>query len=66
MLKKLGVRLKNGKVLMSVISGVLLILVQLGVIGSEMTHSLDVTVNTVLGILVALGIVSDPESHVKG
>jgi len=64
-MKKLMVRLQNKKVLLSVISGILLILVQLNVIDVEMSHSVDVVVNTVLGLLVAVGVVSDPESHVK-
>lgn len=64
-MKKLLVRLQNKKVLVSVISGILLILVNTGVISVDMSQSVDVTVNTVLSILVALGIVSDPESHVK-
>jgi uncharacterized membrane protein len=64
-MKKLLVRLQNKKVLLSVISGILLILVQLNVIDVAMSHSVDVVVNTVLGLLVAVGVVSDPESHVK-
>jgi uncharacterized membrane protein len=64
-LKKLLVRLSNKKILLSVVSGILLILVQTGVIGSEMSHDIDLTVNSILGILIAMGIVSDPESHIK-
>ncbi|MGG0487243.1 phage holin [Priestia aryabhattai] len=64
-MKKLLVRLGNKKVLLSVISGILLILVQLNVIDVEMSHNVDVVVNTVLGLLVAVGVVSDPESHLK-
>ncbi|MDR7207610.1 phage holin [Priestia megaterium] len=65
MLKKLGTRLKNGKVLMSVISGIILILVNLGVIDAEFVSHYEVTINTILGILVGLGVISDPESHLK-
>jgi uncharacterized membrane protein len=65
-MQKLLVRLRNKKVLLSVISGILLILVQLNVIDVAMSHSVDVVVNTVLGLLVAVGVVSDPESHIKG
>jgi uncharacterized membrane protein len=64
-MKKLLVRLANKKVLLSVISGILLILVQLNVIDVEMSHSVDIVVNTVLGLLVGIGVISDPESHVK-
>ena len=64
-MKKLLVRLANKKILISVISGILMILVQLNVIDVEMSHNVDLVVNTVLGILIAMGIVSDPESHLK-
>jgi uncharacterized membrane protein len=64
-LKKLLTRLSNKKVLLSVISGILLILVQLNVIDVEMSHTVDVVVNTVLSVLIAVGVVSDPESHLK-
>lgn len=64
-MKKLMVRLANKKILLSVISGILMILVQLNVIDIEMSHTVDLVVNTVLGILIAMGIVSDPESHLK-
>jgi uncharacterized membrane protein len=65
MLKKLGTRLKNAKVLMAIVSGILLILVNLGIINAEVVSHYEVTINTILGILVGLGVVSDPESHVK-
>jgi phi LC3 family holin len=64
-LKKLLTRLKNKKVLLSVISGILLILVQLNVIDVEMSHNVDLVVNTVLSVLIAVGVISDPESHLK-
>jgi len=65
-MQKLLVRLRNKKVLLSVISGILLILVQLNVIDVAMSHSVDVVVNTVLSVLIAVGVISDPESHIKG
>jgi uncharacterized membrane protein len=63
-MKKILTRLRNKKIALSVASGILLILVQTGVIGLEMSQTWDVVINTGLGVLVALGIVSDPESHV--
>jgi uncharacterized membrane protein len=63
-MKKLLVRLQNKRVLLSILSGVLLILVNTGVIDVGMSQQVEVIVNTVLGILITLGIVSDPESHV--
>lgn len=59
------VRLQNKKIAMAVASGILLVLVNMGVIDVEMSVKAETTVNTVLGVLVALGIVSDPESHIK-
>jgi uncharacterized membrane protein len=63
-MNKILTRLRNKKVFLAVASGILLILVQTGVISLEMSQSWDIVINTGLGILVALGIVSDPESHV--
>jgi uncharacterized membrane protein len=65
MMKKLFARLRNGKVLLAVISGILLVLVQLGVIDVAMSHNLSIAIDTVLSVFVALGIISDPESHLK-
>jgi uncharacterized membrane protein len=65
MLKKIGTRIKNKKVLIAVISGILLILVNLGIIGQDMSNEIMNTVNSVLGVLVAVGIFGNPESHVK-
>jgi uncharacterized membrane protein len=63
--KRLLIRLQNKTVLTSLISGIMLILVNTGVIDVEMSQKVDTVVNTVLYILVAMGIVSDPESHLK-
>jgi uncharacterized membrane protein len=65
MMKKLFARLRNGKVLLAVISGILLVLVQLGVIDVAMYHNLSISIDTVLSVFVALCIISDPESHLK-
>ncbi|WP_045513773.1 phage holin [Bacillus amyloliquefaciens] len=64
-MKKLLVRLQNKTILTAVISGIMLILLNLGVIDVEMSHKADVIINTVLGMLVAIGVVKNPESHVK-
>lgn len=64
-MKKILRRLQNKKILLSVLSGILLILVQTGVIGADMSQSWDVTINTALTVLVAIGVVSDPESHIQ-
>lgn len=64
MMKTLLVRLQNKKVLVSLFSGLILILTNTGVIDVSLSHSWEVTFDTILGVAVALGVVSDPESHV--
>lgn len=58
-------RFKNVKVLIAVISGILLILVNTGIIDSVHSEKIMNTVNTVLSALVALGILSNPDSHIE-
>jgi uncharacterized membrane protein len=64
-MKKILTRLQNKTILLSVVSGIMIILLNLGVIDAGMSQKADVIINTVLGILVAVGIVKNPESHVK-
>lgn len=64
-MKKVLLRLKNKKVLLSVIAGILMILVNVGVIDVTMSdHAMDIA-NTVLGIGVAIGIFSNPDTHLE-
>ena len=63
MFKKIKQRITNPKVLTAVASGILLILVNLGVIDIEMSNHVTEVVNTVLGIGVAVGIFANPVSH---
>lgn len=65
MLEKLKVRIQNPKVIGAVFSGVLLGLVNTGVIDVKASQGIIDCVNTVLGALVAVGVFGDPESHVK-
>ncbi|MGF9741568.1 hypothetical protein ABEX38_29815 [Priestia megaterium] len=65
MLNKVLVRLRNKKVAMAVVSGILIILVNLGVIDMEFVNHYTTVINTVFGMMVAIGIMADPESHVK-
>jgi uncharacterized membrane protein len=65
MLNKVLTRLKNRKVLLAVISGVLLILVNLGLIDVAVQEKVLEVVNIVLGIGVSIGIFANPDSHVK-
>jgi uncharacterized membrane protein len=63
--KKLVTRLQNRNVLISIFSGILLILTNTGVINVDKVDHLNTIFNTILSVLITLGIVSDPESHVK-
>jgi uncharacterized membrane protein len=64
-LKKILTRLKNPKVVTAVVSGVLIILVNLGIIGVDLSHNVESTVNTILGICIAIGIFGNPDSHIE-
>lgn len=65
MLQKIKKRITNAKVIVALASGILLILVNLGVISVGQSDSILTIVNTVLGALIALGVVGNPESHVN-
>lgn len=56
-------RFKNKKVLIAAVSGVALILVNTGIITADVSTEIMNTFNTILGIFVALGIVSDSRSN---
>lgn len=64
-LKKIWVRLHNYKVILAVISGILLILLNTGLIDADTHDRLLEIANSVLSVLVAIGIFGDPESHVE-
>jgi uncharacterized membrane protein len=64
-LKKFLVRLKNPKVITAVVSGILIVLVNLGVIGVDLSAHVTDTVNTILSVGVAIGVFSNPDSHIK-
>lgn len=65
-MNKVLVRLKNRRVLTAVISGVLMILVNIGVIDLAMSDQFNELANIILGIGVTIGIFSNPESHIQG
>ncbi len=65
MLKKVLTRLKNPKVATAVVSGILLILVNVGIIDLAMSDKVMEIANIVLGLGVTVGVFGDPESHVK-
>lgn len=64
-LKNLLVKLENPRVLMSVVSGVMLILTSTKVIDVTTEAHANLILNTVLSVLVGLGILTDPLGHVK-
>lgn len=63
MVNKLLQRLRNKKVLVAIFSGVILILVNSGAIDLGMSDHITFLFNTILGVLIAAGVVSDPDSH---
>lgn len=65
MLNKIKKRIRNPKVILGIVSGILMILVNLGVIDMEISSKVTEMVNIVLGIGVSIGIFANPESHVK-
>lgn len=64
LLKTLTTRLQNRNVILGVLSGAALILVNLGIVKVDQVDHFNLIANTVLTLLVGMGIVSDPESHI--
>ena len=60
-MSKLLKRLKNKKVALAVASGFIMILVNLGVIGTELSEQLTEGLNILLSILVSVGILTNPD-----
>lgn len=58
-------RLKNKKIALAVASGILLILVNLGLIDNAVSNQVTEVVNTLLTIGVAIGVFSNPDSHLE-
>jgi len=65
MLAKIKKRIKNPKVILAVVSGILMVLVNIGVIDTSISDHVTEVVNTILGVLISIGIFGNPESHVK-
>jgi uncharacterized membrane protein len=59
--KQLLSRLKNRYVLTGIVSGILLILVNAGIMDTHMSDNITKAVNTILSIGVGLGIVSNAD-----
>jgi uncharacterized membrane protein len=65
MWKKLKTRIRNPKVITAIVSGILIILVNTGVIDIEMSDKVAHIVDTVLTFGVTIGVFGNPESHVS-
>lgn len=57
------VRIQNPRVMLAVISGVLLVLTNTGVLTVESYNYVNDILNAVFSLFVGLGVFSDPESH---
>ena len=62
-MKKVLSRLKNKKVALAVLAGILMILVNVNIIDVAMSEQAMEIANTILGLGVAVGIFSNPDSH---
>jgi uncharacterized membrane protein len=65
MWKKIKTRLTNPKVITAIVSGLLMILVNVGVIGEDLSTKVTDALNILLGIGVTLGVLGNPESHIE-
>lgn len=65
MMKKVMTRLKNPKVVTAVVSGILMILVNTGIIDMDMSAKAMDIANTVLGLGITIGVFGNPESHIQ-
>lgn len=65
MLNTLLVRLRNPKVVTALVSGVLILLLNTGVITLDKANHITTIVNAILSIAVGVGVFGDPESHVQ-
>jgi uncharacterized membrane protein len=61
MLKKVLKRLKNKKVILAVVSGLMIILVNLGIVDITVSDKVTDMVTTLLTVGVAIGIFSNPD-----
>jgi uncharacterized membrane protein len=64
MWQKFLTRIRNPKVITGIVSGVLLILVNTGVIDAHLQDNILKGLNTVLSLGVAVGVFGNPDSHI--
>jgi uncharacterized membrane protein len=65
MLQKIKTRIRNPKVITAIVSGVLMILVNLDIIDVHASDKVLEVVNYALGFGVTIGVFGNPESHLK-
>jgi uncharacterized membrane protein len=58
-------RCKNPKILTAIVSGCLLVLVNVGVIDTHLSDNIMKGVNVILSLGVGLGVFSNPDSNIK-
>lgn len=62
-MQKLVIRIQNPKVIVAVVSGALLILTNTGIVTVDHANHISDALNTVLTVIVGLGVFGNPESH---
>jgi uncharacterized membrane protein len=65
MWNKFKTRIRNKKVIAAIVSGVLIILVNTGIIGEDLSAKVTDVLNTLLSVGVTIGILGDPTDHIK-
>lgn len=65
MVSKVLKRIKNPKVILAVISGFLMILLNLGLIDEMVSNKVIEVTNMLLSLGVTVGIFANPESHIE-
>lgn len=61
---KLLTRIQNPKVIIATVSGIILVCANTGLITVEHANHINDILNTVLSLIVGLGVFANPESHV--
>lgn len=59
------IRLKNPKVIASIVSAVIMVLLNTGVITADKSSYLVTLANTILSVLIGIGVLGNPDSHVQ-
>jgi len=63
-LETLLIRLRNPKVITALVSGILLLLFNTGIITMDKANHITDIVNILLSLVVSVGVIGNPESHV--